>query len=442
MCIGSDCVALACSPFNSLQVSSVKKSSSCPAALFERGTEDVSDHDDDDDDDDLITTSGTQDILRCCVLDDGSSQDILAKLTCNLEQSINPPTQHVSGHVLISAKAETVSFWNKFSAIAIQVGVLVLYIFLITSAYSGVGHTGGRKARRHDDSKPIWQRMFLGRADAVRKAGTKGRRQTLWQTISNTPIFMDAKESLGNVTAVKSLILEAAGALRSKPGERFRKPRRSQAEKGQHEHRAPSAAMAFEVSDGVLAGAFLNGSVDVHHGLACLHPSPHLCPEVPGMAEAEVPEMGGATEVYGLAETEDPGFGGAIKAREECAAQGSCRRPSPWGSDSKARVELCEAQGGEMVRWRCVMPKRVMPREVTLSDEVREVKAPSRWKYLEVAMRWPFTQRLQASAGAWTEEEEEEEEGLLKAKAMNEVDAPRDREEEEEEEEEEKWQFF
>ena len=371
--------------------------SACPPEL------DVS-----DDDDDLITTSGTQDILRCCVLGDGSSQDILAKLTCDLEQSINPPTHDVSDHVLISAKAETVSFWNKASAIAIQVGVLALYIFLITSAYSGVGHTGGRKTRRHDDGKPIWQRMFLGRVDTVRKAGTKGRRQTLWQTISNMPIFMDAKESLGNVTAFKSLILGAAGALRSNPGERFGKPRRSRAEKGQHEHRAPSAAIAFEVSDGVLAGAFLNSSLDVHHGLACLHPSPHLCPQVPGIAEAEVPEMGEATEVYRLAETEVQGIGGAIAAREVCAAQGSCRRPTPWGIDSRSRVEECEAQGGEMVRWRCLMPKRVMPREVTLSDEVREVKASSRWKHLEVAMRWPFTQRLQASAGAWTEEEEEE----------------------------------
>jgi hypothetical protein len=397
-------------------------------------TEDVGDDDDDSDDDDdtLITTSDTHDMLGCCGLDDGSSQDILAQLSCDLEQCINPPTQDVSDPVLISAKAETVSFWNKARAIAIQVGVLVLYMYFYIYIYS-VGHAGGRKARKRDSLAP--ERMFLGRADAVR--GTKGRRQTLWQMISNTPIFMDAKESLGNVTVVKSLILGAADALRSKSGERFRKPRRSQAAKGRLAHMAPSAAMAFEVSDHVLPGAFPNGSLDLNDGLACLHSSPHLCPEAEAYAlETEVHE----TEVYGLAETEVPGIGGAIGAVEVCGAQGSCRRPSPWGSDSRARVELCEAEGGEMVRWRCVMPKRVIPREVTLPDEDREVRVTSRWKYLEVAMRWPFARRLQASAGVWTGEDEEEEEGLLEAKTMNELDAGRDREEEEEDKG--RWQFF
>ena len=100
-------------------------------------TEDVGDDDDDSDDDDdtLITTSDTHDMLGCCGLDDGSSQDILAQLSCDLEQCINPPTQDVSDPVLISAKAETVSFWNKARAIAIQVGVLVLYMYFYIYIY-------------------------------------------------------------------------------------------------------------------------------------------------------------------------------------------------------------------------------------------------------------------------------------------------------------------
>ena len=69
--------------------SPLKSSSSCPASLFRLVTEDGSD-------DEFISASGAQKILRLAGFDEGSSKDILADLTFDIQQPANPPTEDLT----------------------------------------------------------------------------------------------------------------------------------------------------------------------------------------------------------------------------------------------------------------------------------------------------------------------------------------------------------
>ena len=321
-------------------------------------------------------------------------------------------------------KAEVVSVGEKVRKIAIQVGTLAVYMFLITSAYTGGGHAGagGRaKTKTQLRGTTVLHRMFHVQAGEGAKAGTrvtKARHQTTWQQISNAAMFTHAKMAsnrLGNVTAVKSILFEAAEALRSKEGKQRDRGRRRPAHgrgNGKSARMSPAAAL-LQVSRNLLASTPGTSSSEAQASFGAAQDS--FCDQVPGttasqlaIAEAqdsgEAPAADDTLVVHALVENEVP-ESGEVKVR------------NTQSDDAAGRVEMCEAQGGEMVRWRCVMPKKTTSTDATPPEEPRaeepraeprEVKAAPRWgSRISRAMRWPW-RRAQASASAEREVQERE----------------------------------